>query len=103
MAKSILELVAGSAEMLKQLTPAEGMGHQIDLRQQIIHDLNLALEGLPAMVTPLDHHDSTRELRRMTAEDVRRVVEHEPTWDECAEAMGVFQTLWPVLQKFQKV
>ncbi len=76
---------------------------QIDLRQQIIHDLNLALEGLPAMVTPLDHHASTRELRRMTAEDVRRVVEHEPTWDECAEAMGVFQTLWPVLQKFQKV
>ena len=64
---------------------------------------NPALEGLPAMVTPLDHHASTRELRRMTAEDVRRVVEHEPTWDECAEAMGVFQTLWPVLQKFQKV
>lgn len=45
----------------------------------------------------------TRELRRMTAEDVRWIVEHKPTWDECAEAMGVFQTLWPVLQKFQKV
>lgn len=47
----------------------------------------------------------TQELLRMTAEDTRRIVEHKPTWDECAEAVGVFQVFWPGLtyQEFEKL
>lgn len=92
--KTPAELVAGAAEMLKQLTEPEKLGHQIELRQQIIHDLVLALEGLPALVSPLDHH-AARSMVRLSG-DGRWGYTH---WEngKCRQAVTGIDEPWNAL------